>query len=799
MTHLIPGNQITRQRIRLDGEQQRLYAVCGTRLYSIATLSGGFPDLGGHQIGEMGGIWAPPLKLLDGYWLGIRQQRQAVRWLSAAATWQIAPEGVTLSYKLPELGLSVERLEWVVPDEPVLVVDLTLSRLEPAPWKDSFSFDLGLVVRSDLHGAWLAEERLGWQDGEDLASYDSDLAAVLLRDSLHHWEVCVGATTSPQEWQTGKDIWGPEYTSGRGTGAALWYRCHLTAEQPVHLRFLVAGSVSDTEPARAVFSRMIYPPPSLPADAALDAAHQRAQQAFLQPFAQCALETPDPSFNEVFAWAKLYGALLMLDVPGLGRGAMAGLPEFPWWFGCDLAYGVLPMLPAGQAADAVASLRTLASKSQGNGKVPHEVVSHGLLFHSGNPVEIPLFIRALYHTYRWTGDHALLEELFPFCLQGIEQELLGRRLEPGEQVPQGASVVETPEMAANLQALDVAVYLVEALDLLGTLAADLGNTEKAAQLHERAALLRHHLRQEWWLPKEQLFGDLRASRAELEALLEHFTAMPSPDDSHRTSISLLRHVLADQQQGTDPHARHPWLLVHMVQALAVDAGLPSSDQAEALFERLETPEWLEPYGIVLNAATNRQVMTLPTGALAAGEARYGRVDQALAIIKRLASAFGAAMPGMLSEYAPNGGCFMQLWSNYGVIWPVVHYFFGLRPDVSRKHLVCVPQLPAAWPSARLSNITVGPTQVSVELVATAQGIRVRLETTAPEWEVSLGVVLPTGATVTNAALNGKLVVFRAANLDEQEGRQVWLAPTSSGRASYELIVSWSTATQLAPA
>lgn len=799
MTRLIPGNQIIRQHIRLDGPQQRLYAVCGTRLYSIATLSGGFPDLGSHQPGEMGGVWAPPLKLLDGYWLGIRQQGQPVRWLTAAATWQITSEGVALGYTLPELGLAVERLEWAVPDEPVLVVDVTLSQLETALWQHALDFDLGLVVRSDLHGAWLAEERLGWQDGEDLATYDADLAAMLLRDSLHPWEACVGATIPPQEWQTGNEIWGPERTSGRGTGAVLWYRCHLTAGQPAHLRILIAGAASNAEPARAVFSRMIYPLPSSPADAALDAAHQRARQAFLQPFTQCVLETPDTAFNEVFAWAKLYGTLLMLDVPGLGRGAMAGLPEFPWWFGCDLAYGILPMLPAGQAADAVASLRTLASKSQGNGKVPHEIVPHGLLFHSGNPVEIPLFVRALYHTYRWTGDHALLEDLFPFCLQGIEQELLGRCLEPGEHVPQGASVVETPEMAQNLQPLDVAVYLVEALDLLGTLASDLGQHEKAVQLHERAALLRQHLRWDWWLPNERLFGDLRASRAELEALLERFTAMPTPDESHRTSIALLRQVLTHQQQNSDLHTRHPWFLAHMVQALAADAGLPSAEQAEALFGRLETPEWLEPYGIVLNAINNRQVMTLPTGTLAAGEARYGRVDQALATIKRLASAFGAAMPGMLSEYAPDGGCFMQLWSNYGVIWPVVHYFFGLRPDVSRKHLVCIPQLPAAWPSARLRSVTIGPAQVSVELVATAQGIRVRLETTAPEWEVSLGVVLPTGASVTNAALNGKLVVFRAANLDEPEGRQVWLAPTSSGRASYELIVSWSTVTQLAPA
>ncbi|HEY7124195.1 MAG TPA: hypothetical protein VH540_09625 [Ktedonobacterales bacterium] len=787
-----------RQHIRLDERRQRLYAVCGTRLYSIAAMSGGFPAIGDHQPGEMGGVWTPPLKLLDGYWVGIRQPGQAVHWLTSAAAWQIAPEGVTLSYTLSELGLAVERLEWVIPDEPVLVVDLTLSRLEPALQQHSLTCDVGLLARSDLHGAWLAEERLGWRDGDDLATYDPDLAAVLLRDTLHSWEVCVGATMPPQEWASGNDIWGPERTSGRGTGAALWYRCCLTPGQPLRLRFLIAGAASDTESARSVFARVLRPATSASTHAALDTAHERARQVFLQPFTQCVLETPDAAFNEVFAWAKLYGVLLMLEVPGTGRAAQAGLPEFPWWFGCDLAYGILPMLPAGQGAEAAASLRTLASKSQGSGRVPHEIVSHGLLFHPGNLIEIPLFARALYHTYRWTGDRALLEELFPFCLQGIEQEMLSRCLEAGEQAPQGSSLVETPEMAAGLQVLDVAAYLVEALELLGKLAEDLAQADKAAQLRERASALRQHLRQEWWLANERLFGDLRASRAELETLLGRLTALPAPDDSARTSIKLLRRVLEEQHQNAAPQTRLPWLLSHMVQALAVDAGLPSPEQAEMLLGRLETPEWMEPYGIVLNAATNRKVMTLPTGALAVGEARYGHVAQALATMKRMATAFGAAMPGMLSEYAPDAGCFMQLWSNYGVIWPVVQYFFGLHPDVSRKRLVCVPQLPPAWPSARLHNIPVGSSQVDIELVATAQGICVRLETTAPEWEVSLGVVLPVGASVTSAALNGKLIVFRAADLDETEGRQTWLAPASVGRASYELIVSWSPITQLAP-
>src|SRR5262245_11562331 len=82
--------------IRVDSDEQRWYAVCGTRLYSIATLTGQFPDHGWHQPNEMGGIWAPPIKLLDGYWLGLRTGEGPIHWLNSAATWKRTPQGISL-------------------------------------------------------------------------------------------------------------------------------------------------------------------------------------------------------------------------------------------------------------------------------------------------------------------------------------------------------------------------------------------------------------------------------------------------------------------------------------------------------------------------------------------------------------------------------------------------------------------------------------------------------------------------------------------------------------------------------
>ena len=57
-----------------DRLQDRREVAAGTRAYSIGFQDGGFYANGWHITGEMGGIWAPPLKLADGVWFGVDDQ-----------------------------------------------------------------------------------------------------------------------------------------------------------------------------------------------------------------------------------------------------------------------------------------------------------------------------------------------------------------------------------------------------------------------------------------------------------------------------------------------------------------------------------------------------------------------------------------------------------------------------------------------------------------------------------------------------------------------------------------------------
>src|ERR1700751_1590884 len=59
----------------------RRYATSGDRAYELGTEDGRYPAMGFHTRGEMGGIWTPPVKLLDGIWFGVNGQ-----WIGPATT-----------------------------------------------------------------------------------------------------------------------------------------------------------------------------------------------------------------------------------------------------------------------------------------------------------------------------------------------------------------------------------------------------------------------------------------------------------------------------------------------------------------------------------------------------------------------------------------------------------------------------------------------------------------------------------------------------------------------------------------
>ena len=101
---------------RLD---DRRYVTTGDRAYVVGTEAGRFPAMGFHTRGEMGGIWSPPIKLLDGIWFGIGDQ-----WIGPATEFTSGYGHVKM--ELPDQGgMSVSRTDFVPDGRRAVLVGLS--------------------------------------------------------------------------------------------------------------------------------------------------------------------------------------------------------------------------------------------------------------------------------------------------------------------------------------------------------------------------------------------------------------------------------------------------------------------------------------------------------------------------------------------------------------------------------------------------------------------------------------------------------------------------------------------------
>jgi glycogen debranching enzyme len=696
-------------------------AVCGDRLYSICSQHGLFTDPpDGHVPGEMWGVWAHPIKLLDGFWFGVSDARSAEpTWLTQAERCGVHPTHVEFEYCVGPLR--VTRRDFVPDAIEGMIVTLTLRAGQP------FEGVFHALFRSDLRPAWLGEQA-GLRDGRDRAAVDLARGCCLFTDEENPWLCAVGADVAPLT-ATADDSWAIAATQGQGATAHLTYAVRLDAQASEWtIRFAIVGSASAlADPAGA-------PARLLERHTALLASKQAQCQAILEV---SQITTPDDPLNQAIAWSKLINQMFVRDVPGVGRGLGAGLPEYPWWFSIDVGYAALPMLQSGQfelVRDALRFLKTQSERHNADepGRVIHELSSTGVVFNKGNMVEVPIFTRAVHQYWLWSGDDAFLAEMYPFCKTSLLDYALGQHDPDGDLCPSGRSVVETVEMHAGFEAIDVAAYTSEALGRLADMARAVGDLSLADVLAEKSARLSQQIRREWWLEDEGLFADVRASLDEVERVLGDLERCIAEQDW--LSLDQQRAVEAARRLFAPGFARHararrdvdlPWLLRHWVVLCPLETGIATPEQAARVLARLQSAEFSNAWGMYLHPERH-DVMSINTGLLALSAARYGHADEALSVIAKLVRAFGYRTPGAVSEALPDAWCFLQLWSNVGLVAPVVECFLGIQPRAAEHTLFIRPRLPAAWSWAEVKRLRVGEACFDIRVERDAMGYRVNV-------------------------------------------------------------------------
>lgn len=670
------------------------YIAAGDCAYLIGAQDGSFPDLGWHVPGEMGGLWAHPIKLLDGFWLRIGNE-----WLTQATRFISGPFWNEHHYELE--GLQVVRRQFVPDGEQAIVLRYTFRSAERR------SLDLRFLARTDLQGVWLSENE-GFRQGWDHARYDSALDAWVGHDDLNPWFVVLGARglrSSGRE--SGRDLWGPERTQGQGISVALDYQLALPAGGEAAIEFVIAGSSTRAAEAKATFQLVA---------AGADGLWTLKEQRYAAMLARSALSLPELTIQRTWDWVKCNYDWLVREVEGIGRGLGAGAPDYPWFFGCDSTYALYGNLVLGQHQTAIETLDLLRALSLAwngeTGQVIHEATTRGFVFNPGNVQETPHFVMAVWQTYLWTGDRSFLGRNYEFCKKGILDWLLATRCLPGDPLPYGYGIMEVEGL--NLQAIDVATYTVEALAALAQMAELCGEPEVGAHCRQQRDEVHAALAASFWMEAEGLYGEIIATPAEiaprLRALIDQAERSEYRDISRPEVVEGYARLLTEAESDPEQERKRPWLLRNWTVITPLEAGLATPEQAARTLDRMATPEFLGLWGIYLNGIERSQMMSINTGVVAVAAARYGRPQQALALIRQLCATLELQMPGAIAEVSPDQGCFVQAWSGYGIAWTIVAQIFGLRPDAHRRLLVLQPHFPAEWPSATLQAVQIGDTQ-----------------------------------------------------------------------------------------
>jgi len=731
-------------------------ATTGDQLYVICSQNGLFPTpwTTNHIPHELWGVWAHPIKLLDGFWLAIRNCTTGViSWLLEADACRVYGTHTEFDYRVEPLAIT--RRDFVPDGMAGLVVTVTVQR--PPAFTDELEFIA--LIRSDLRPAWLGEQ-VGMYDAPDQVKIVDQQGYLQFSNTANPWVIFAGGSTPARAILLGDAAGVLQPTTGQGATARLAFGFHHRAGDTLIASLCIAGSSVSEAAALETFARLY-----------IDVGRLRQTKAehYSRLTQQARLQSPAEPINQAFHWSKLACQMLVRQTTAYGPAVSAGLPSYPWWFGIDTEYAALPMLQVGLFDLVKATLRLLKQVSETHhrdepGRVIHELTTTGVVFNPGNLVETPLFTRAVYQTWCWTGDRAFLEEMYPFCRAGVLDYTLGRCDPDGDLCPSGRSLIETLEMHAGFACIDVACYTWEALLHLAEMARIVGDSATVDTVLPKAAELADRIRREWWLNAESLFADVRATVQEVDAALQRIDALESDPSwqwmalqaaqAHRLFAGQL------QQRAMGPQTvTLPWLLRHWVILCPMEVGVATPEQAMSAFARLLSAEFCNEWGMYLHPERH-DVMSINTGLLALALARYGRIDEALTLVGPMAATLTRRTPGAISEALPDQWCFLQLWSALGIISPIVEGVLGITPNAGEHTLQVTPHLPTGWPAVTLERLQIGENWFTIQVSRSAVEYRLTVQSNTLDYGLVVGLYLPPEETVVTVRLNGHTPTWR---------------------------------------
>ena len=795
----------------------RRFVVTGDRAYEVGAADGTYPGTGWHIRGEMGGFWSPPIKLLDGLWFAV-----GGKWLKA--TRFTTGEGYTRMDMVAGNGATVRRLD-VVPDGGrATLVGLNLPG---AAGGGTSQVELTVDAHSELLSAypwgWTTPSQAqfnlpdsGSFDGHNLVFRDTGTPPVPGAPA-HDWAAMVGSTLAPSAATLGPAFRGPQGDVvcgdpqpavcddgpyGKGTGGRMTYPVTVPAGGRT-VWFAVAGSDAGPGQAQAELTQALRDP------AGAAAAKLAARQ---QIAAQSKVDLPgNPLLARSVEWSKQNVADSVQEARNLrvfpsnqgsqypppsgtvavARWMGAGWPDYPWLFATDGEYSAFPAVAAGQF-DAVKShltaLRDVSDiTNHRSGKVVHEVTPDGQVYYGanadpGNTDETVKFPSAVALVWRWTGDNAFRDQMYDFAVRNMRYAVALDA--DGDGWPEGSGNVERAGMGQ--EKLDVAVYTIRGLLDLADMAAAKHDVATSAWATQQARHRQQIFEKTWWYGGDAKgYADSLSDPGNVKLFQRYWTGVTPmeavlPGSPGRSG--------GPGQVAGPPAPGHP-----LASTDHATIGLTQRERdcytGEFGLYHTGTGPTSDPAGnkgpscdsVVSSVQSERTVFTLGAAVMAVAEGNYGRLAQQRhytnANARTQLDPTVWEMPGAMPEISPSPdfgsnmqhdflsrSSVLQTWGSYGTLWPVISQQLGVAPDIGRGRLSVVPQLPSGQNRISGSNIRVGTGHVDVAVARSGSTLQVSVDA-AVSCELTLGAVLPSGATVAKVQLDGHKVAYHTARTE----------------------------------
>ena len=812
-----------------DRLQDRRYLASSERAYAVGFEDGRFYANGWHITGEMGGVWTPPLKLVDGVWFGIGDQ-----WIGPATEFRSGWGYAEMD--LPQTGgLRLRRTDFAPDGGRAVLFGLHMTNPGAA--------DRTVTVRVDAHSELLGAYPWGFggvmpNAGDNLpdsAAFDGESLVFRERGKLphpnaeeHDWAALVAADRRPSSGVTGETHRGDQGDNaclaeeppsrcddgpfGRGKGGQLRYRVTVPGGGTRTLWVAVAGSDGGLAAARSELAAALRDPAralarkiaarerlsgwsrvSLPGDRRLEQGIEWAKQN-LADSTQSAADLEIRWVDQGRRYPPPAGALAR------ARWFGAGFPDYPWLFATDGEYMAFPGVALGQFEAVKDHMRALRVASdvvnKRSGKVGHEFVSDGSMWFGqnadpGNTDETAKFPSVVALIWRWTGDDRFRDEMYDFAKRNLRY--IVRELDSdGDGWPEGLGNVEREGMGP--EKLDNTVYFIRGLLDLADMARAKNDGPTRAWAEQLARDLLRRFEAEWWMEQESLHADSLAEAGE-KIQQKHWITV-TPMEAELTLDGRPAPGLTTFDHGTRSLALHE----------------TPCFSGERPFNRglFHTGCGGGPTG-----AGERTIFGLNTAIQSVGEGNYGRLaEQRRYTEANIEPMFGQPFtagtpdeqPGALPEILPSPdfdpgprdanidrcwtcrAMFMQAWGHYGTAWPVVHQQLGVRPDLGRRRLEVVPQLPPHEQLIAGTNIRLGEGAVDVTAADSGRRHRTVVETTELSLRgLTVGHTVPRDAQVTQVLLDGD-EVRRPILRETNRGLEVLAEVGGGGQGRHVLVV-----------